>query len=331
MKINSPILTIDPKFRDLIPALSPEEYEQLETNCKADGILDPIKVWSSGNIILDGHNRYRIAKDHGLDFKIHTLFMPDREAAMNWIDENQLGRRNLDPDMMALVRGRIYNRTKQTHGGQLPGGKPQNGESLSTAKTLAPHLGVSKNTLERDGAFAAAVEKLDLAEEVTSNSLDAPRSKVIAAAKALPENPTPKQIEKAKASLEAPPAPKAKPTPKADPVVDPAEVTQLRARVKELEALVATRDEELRELAGMLKETVTDNESMARILDAEDLQAAFHGEVKRFKELARVTEARNVSLTYEVNDLKGMAKSWRGKFERLEKATKAAAPKEASA
>jgi len=32
---------------------------------------------------------------------------------MDWIDRNQLGRRNLTPDQMSLIRGRMYNRTKK--------------------------------------------------------------------------------------------------------------------------------------------------------------------------------------------------------------------------
>jgi len=147
--MNSPTFTIDPKFQKLIDPLTPEEYAQLETNCLQDGILDPIKIWKQGGVILDGHNRYAIATEHGLPFNVVEMFMATREEAENWIDENQLGRRNLAPDKMALIRGRIYNRTKKAHGGQKPKGKGQSDPSLSTAQTLAPHLGVSPNTLKR--------------------------------------------------------------------------------------------------------------------------------------------------------------------------------------
>ena len=33
----------------------------------------------------------------------------DREAAMDWIDANQLGWRNLTPDQRSFLRGRRYN------------------------------------------------------------------------------------------------------------------------------------------------------------------------------------------------------------------------------
>jgi len=76
-------LTIDPKFQALIDPLTPEEFAQLEANCLADGILDPIRVWSNGNVILDGHNRFAIAQRLGLEFKTVTLRMGSREDAEN--------------------------------------------------------------------------------------------------------------------------------------------------------------------------------------------------------------------------------------------------------
>jgi len=41
----------------------------------------------------------------------------DAEAAMDWMDANQLGRRNLSPDQLSWLRGRRYSRTKKDHGG----------------------------------------------------------------------------------------------------------------------------------------------------------------------------------------------------------------------
>ena len=41
----------------------------------------------------------------------------DEDAAMDWMDANQLGRRNLTPDQRSIMRGRRYNRTKKAKGG----------------------------------------------------------------------------------------------------------------------------------------------------------------------------------------------------------------------
>ena len=56
-------LRIDPEFEGKIPPLTEEEFQQLESNILADGIvINPIIVWDG--VIIDGHNRYRIVGKH---------------------------------------------------------------------------------------------------------------------------------------------------------------------------------------------------------------------------------------------------------------------------
>lgn len=82
------------KYRDLIPSLSREEYEQLEANILANGCLDPIKI-NKDRIILDGHNRYLICKEHKKEWKEQVLELGDENDEKIWILRNQAGRRNL--------------------------------------------------------------------------------------------------------------------------------------------------------------------------------------------------------------------------------------------
>jgi ParB-like chromosome segregation protein Spo0J len=150
-------LNIDQEYKALIPPLSAEEFAQLESNILRDGCLHPIVTWEE--TIIDGHNRYAICKKHDLPFKIIAMEFDDRDAAMDWMDTNQLGRRNLSPVDFKLALGRRYNRTKQLHGGQTPKGIGQNDPSLpSTAAKLATQHGVSEATVKRAGKLAEAVE-----------------------------------------------------------------------------------------------------------------------------------------------------------------------------
>lgn len=87
------MITIDNEFQSLIPALSAEEYGQLEENILHDGIRDALIVWNG--ILLDGHNRYKIAQEHGLTFQTQEMNFDSRADAEIWIIKNQLGRRNL--------------------------------------------------------------------------------------------------------------------------------------------------------------------------------------------------------------------------------------------
>lgn len=86
-------VTVDPEFKSLIPPLTPDEYKQLEENCKRDGILDSLKVWHG--ILVDGHNRHKIAEEWDLNYETCEIDLPNREAALLWIINHQLGERNL--------------------------------------------------------------------------------------------------------------------------------------------------------------------------------------------------------------------------------------------
>jgi len=74
---------------------------------------------------------------------------------------NQRDRRNLTPDQLALVMGRPFNKAKKPGGKAWRSDLPQKdaGEG-STRDRLATVYGVSTATIERNGRFAVAVEKL---------------------------------------------------------------------------------------------------------------------------------------------------------------------------
>lgn len=56
-------LKINPKFEQIIPPLTREEFAQLEENILLEGrIINPIITWDE--VIVDGHNRYKIALKH---------------------------------------------------------------------------------------------------------------------------------------------------------------------------------------------------------------------------------------------------------------------------
>ncbi len=85
-------LIIDKEFKDLIPPLTQYEFDLLEQNCIKDGIRESISVWNK--IIIDGHNRYAIAKKNNLPFRIVEYNFNNRSEVIDWIRKNQLGRRN---------------------------------------------------------------------------------------------------------------------------------------------------------------------------------------------------------------------------------------------
>jgi N6-adenosine-specific RNA methylase IME4 len=87
-------MKINEEFRNLIPALSPEEYELLEISCLTEGIRDKLVCWLG--TLLDGHNRFELAEKHHLPYETLSLDFNDENEAKTWIINNQFARRNLN-------------------------------------------------------------------------------------------------------------------------------------------------------------------------------------------------------------------------------------------
>ena len=96
-------LHIDEEFAALIPPLTAAEFSRLEQSILAEGCREAIITWN--NIIVDGHNRYRICKAHHLPYQTVSMNFDDRNAVILWMLQNQLARRNLnDFQRVELVR-----------------------------------------------------------------------------------------------------------------------------------------------------------------------------------------------------------------------------------
>jgi site-specific DNA-methyltransferase (adenine-specific) len=137
--------------------LSAEEKAQLEENIVAEGCRDALITWQG--ILLDGHNRYEICERLDIPYRTISIDLPDRDAAADWIDKNQLGRRNLTPDQMSLLRGRRYNRAKKAPHRPEKGDQNDPLNPQKTADRLAKEHGVSPATIKRDGKIAAFMDE----------------------------------------------------------------------------------------------------------------------------------------------------------------------------
>jgi DNA modification methylase len=87
------MIQVKEEFKKLIPALTVEEFKQLESNCIAEGIREAILTWNG--FIVDGHNRYEIATKWGLEYQTKSKYFKDENAVREWMILNQFGRRNL--------------------------------------------------------------------------------------------------------------------------------------------------------------------------------------------------------------------------------------------
>ena len=158
--------TIDKEFKSLIDPLTAEELDQLERSICARGIREPLVVWEEQNILVDGHNRFNYAQ--GTDIEIPYVYysFTDRDDVKNFIIRNQLGRRNVDPNTAAKLRGMLYEVRKHIvsnpdgiggKSAKIDGGK--NYHQQKTAQVIAKETGVSEKTVRNDAKFAAALAK----------------------------------------------------------------------------------------------------------------------------------------------------------------------------
>lgn len=154
-------LVIDKEFEELLPVLTPEEFDRLEESVVKNGMLDPIKVWEEPDtgryIIIDGHNRYKILKKNNLDcpnWNICTITettLKTRDDVKRWMLELQLGRRNLSEaekyEIVQKFKSVFEQKAKKN---QALGGKGSaNLPKVDTRKEMAKVTGVSEGTYRK--------------------------------------------------------------------------------------------------------------------------------------------------------------------------------------
>ena len=146
--LNQKELLIDNEFRNLIPKLTSEEYEQLETSIKEDKCRDSIITWNG--TIIDGHNRYDICTKNSIDFHTISKDFKDRNEVKLWIIDNQIGRRNLtkyDRSVLALKKKDIIAANAKKNQGARTDISQKSVKSVDTQKKLAKDAGVSHDTI----------------------------------------------------------------------------------------------------------------------------------------------------------------------------------------
>jgi hypothetical protein len=145
------ILKIDTEFQNLIPPLSSEEKLQLEANLKEFGCLDPLIVWQGKDILLDGHNRYEICIREQIPYNIVEIDIADREAALSWIANHQLGRRNITPEIASYLRGKRYLNLRGDRADNLRQNSPKC-KSCTSVESDGEDLPQSENLITSDAA-----------------------------------------------------------------------------------------------------------------------------------------------------------------------------------
>lgn len=194
-------LIIDKEFESVIPPLTDEEFELLKESVLNDGeVYHPLVVWN--NIIVDGHHRYKILKEHPeVKYRIKERVFENRYEAISWICLNQLGRRNLNDAQKKMLIGRRYKTEKMAQGASDGFRGNQHKKSVKgqnvplpddvhiTSSRIATEMGTNEKTVRRaekfvDGVDAAEEVLPGVTKDITSGKIKPKQADVAAIAKA---------------------------------------------------------------------------------------------------------------------------------------------------
>lgn len=194
-------LIIDKEFESVIPPLTDEEFELLKESILNDGeVYHPLVVWN--NIIVDGHHRYKILKEHPeVKYRIKERAFENRYEAISWICLNQLGRRNLNDAQKKMLIGRRYKTEKMARGASDGFRGNQHKKSVKgqnvplpddvhiTSSRIATEMGTNEKTVRRaekfvDGVDAAEEVLPGVTKDITSGKIKPKQADIAAIAKA---------------------------------------------------------------------------------------------------------------------------------------------------
>ncbi len=171
-------LIIDPELRDYIPALPEDVSLSLEQQIIEQGCMEPLTVWDK--VIVDGHNRYRICREHNIPFAINEVSFPDKAHAMKWMADRQIGRRNLNPyqrcelvyPLEGVFKEEIQNRKKQIISYQRKGMEipPNLAGPQTTRDVMAQKACVSHGTWDMAKALISEAPE-DIKKELRAEKL----------------------------------------------------------------------------------------------------------------------------------------------------------------
>ena len=147
------IMQILQELEILIPPLTSEEFKQLERNILEEGIRDPLVTWNG--ILVDGHNRYRIAQEYDIEYVTVEKEFTDMNTVKEWMINNQFGRRNLNNyqrSVLALQLEDVFKAKAKENLGKNQYSSPQKSaetKPIETRQEIAKVANVSHDTISK--------------------------------------------------------------------------------------------------------------------------------------------------------------------------------------
>jgi hypothetical protein len=125
-------LVVNEELKAYIDPLTADEHDALERSILAEGCRDALVLW--GDMLVDGHNRYGICRQHGLPFQtVQSTRFQSLEDVHLWMIDQHLGRRSLSD----YQRGVLALRKREIVSGQRARRAAEPAETASPAPAAA--------------------------------------------------------------------------------------------------------------------------------------------------------------------------------------------------
>lgn len=148
-------ITINEELRAYIDPLTAHEHAALERSLLAEGCRDALVLW--GEVLIDGHNRYAICRQHDIAFKtVQNDSFANIEDVQLWMIDNHLARRSVSDfqrGVLALRKKEIVAARTRMPDDSAPDAvepgdtAPPAVKPLQNRQDIARIAGVSSNTI----------------------------------------------------------------------------------------------------------------------------------------------------------------------------------------
>lgn len=150
-------ITINEELRAYIDPLTANEHAALERSLLAEGCRDALVLW--GDVLIDGHNRYAICRQHDIAFKtVQNDSFANIEDVQLWMIDNHLARRSVSDfqrGVLALRKKEIVTARSRVADHSAPdAAEPADtvaptAKPLQTRQDIARVAGISSNTISQ--------------------------------------------------------------------------------------------------------------------------------------------------------------------------------------
>lgn len=191
-------ITINKEYENLVPPLSDSEFQALKKSIKIKGMYMPIVI--SHGIVLDGHHRFKICKELGIEIKTITRDFDNKLDEKEFVIISNLRRRQLNDWQKVglgeeLLKIESERAKKREYSGKT---LPPNGGKGEATEIVSKEIGMSQRQFERGIAVKKQLREKPKEFQSIIKSIDRDEIKISTAygqikrkAESLPEIPLP--------------------------------------------------------------------------------------------------------------------------------------------